>query len=120
PAGGRTVTATESITDAYHPAEHHPFESGGKQFLYLVPSGAVFGLSGLSQEIFALLQSCPLSAEELMQELIRRGYSYGEIESTLDEMVDFDVLSSGVPKKTFPAVPEKTFPIQRIVLNTTN
>ena len=51
----------------YHTAEHHLFETGGNQFLYLVPSGAVFGLSGLSQEIFSLLQSCPLSGEELTQ-----------------------------------------------------
>jgi uncharacterized protein len=114
------VTATDTLTVAYHTAEHHLFESGGSQFLYLVPSGAVFGLSGLSQEIFSLLQNCPLSAEELTEELLRRGYSNLEIEATLDEMVDFDVLSSGLPKKTFPAVPDKTFPIQRIVLNTTN
>jgi uncharacterized protein len=114
------MTAAESIAAAYHPAEHHFFESGGKQFLYLVPSGAVFGLSGLSQEIFSLLQSCPLSGEDLTGKLVQRGYSYPEIESTLDEMVDFDVLSSGLPKKSFPVVPEKTFPIQRIVLNTTN
>ena len=64
------MTAVEAVPTAhrpteYHPAEHHLFETGGRQFLYLVPSGAVFGLSGLSQEIFSLLQSCPLSREEL-------------------------------------------------------
>lgn len=114
------MTAIETIPATYHLAEHHPFETYGSQFLYLVPSGAVFRLSGLSQEIFDLLKNCPLSGDELMQEMERRGYSSSEIESTLDEMVDFDVLSSGAPKKIFPSVPEKTFPIQRIVLNTTN
>jgi uncharacterized protein len=113
------MTATETI-GLYHVAEHHPFASGGKQFLYLVPSGAVFALSGLSQDIFSLVQNLPLSREELTLELLSRGYAGGEIESTLDEMVEYDVLSSGVPKKSFPTVPEKTFPIQRIVLNTTN
>ena len=110
----------DTASPAYYPAEHHLFETGGNQFLYLVPSGAIFGLSGLSRDIFNLLQSCPLSHEELTEELVRRGYASDEIESTLDEMVDFDVLSSGVPKKTFPSVPDETFPIQRIVLNTTN
>ncbi len=114
------MTATEALSAAYHPAEHHAFESGGRQFLYLIPSGAIFGLEGLSQEIYNLLQSCPLSGEELTMELLRRGYSEAQIEATLDDMVDFDVLSSGTPKKTFPTVPEKSFPIQRIVLNTTN
>ena len=114
------MTAVETAAPAYHPAEHHLFETAGSKFLYLVPSGAIFGLSGLSQEIFTLLRSCPLSGEELTHELVRRGYSPRETESTLDEMVDFDVLSSGVPKKTFPSVPDETFPIQRIVLNTTN
>jgi len=114
------VTAAEAVAAEYHPAEHHLFETGGKQFLYLVPSGAVFGLSGLSQELFSLLQSCPLSRDELTGELARRGYASHEIESTLDEMVEFDVVSSGIPKKSFPSVPDQTFPIQRIVLNTTN
>ena len=114
------MTALETVSTAYHPAEHHLFETGGKQFLYLVPSGAVFGLSGLSQEIFNLLQNCPLSREELTAELMHRGYSASDIEATLDEMQDFDVVSSGLPKKVFPSVPEETFPLQRIVLNTTN
>ena len=38
-----------------------------------MPSGAIFGLSGLSRDIFSLLQSCPLSREELTGELARRG-----------------------------------------------
>jgi uncharacterized protein len=119
------VTAVEPVATAFHPAdywpaEHHLFETGGRQFLYLVPSGAVFGLSGLSQEIFSLLLSCPLSRNELTEQLARRGYASHEIETTLGEMVDFDVVSSGVPKKIFPTVPDQTFPIQRIVLNTTN
>ena len=62
-------------------AEHHAFETEGKDFLYLVPSGAVFGLSGLSREIFNLLQNGPLAGEELTQRLVRRGYSHREIET---------------------------------------
>jgi len=114
------MTALETPLAAYHPAEHHRFETDGRQFLYLVPSGAVFGLSGLSQEIFSLLESCPLSREELTAEIVRRGYSSSDLETTLNEMEDFDVVSSGLPKKVFPVVPDETFPLQRIVLNTTN
>ena len=114
------MTAIEAASMAYHPAEHHRFEAAGKRFLYLVPSGAVFGLSGLSQEIFDLLENCPLSREELTGTLLGRGYELDDVETTLDEMEEFDVVSSGRPKKTFPSLPEQTFPIQRIVLNTTN
>src|SRR5258708_4915414 len=101
------MTVIEPASMAYHPAEHHRFEADGKQFLYLVPSGAVFGLSGLSQEIFDLLQNCPLSREELTTALLERGYVLGDVETTLDEMEEFDVVSSGRPRKVFPTLPEE-------------
>src|ERR1041385_8764822 len=104
---------------AYRPAEHHAFETSGKDFLYLVPSGAVFGLEGLSKEIFSLLLREQLPREELVSALIERGYSKTEIELTLDDMESCDVVLSGEAKKHFPSLPEPDFPLQRIVLNTT-
>ena len=39
------MTALEPRTDPYRQAEHHRFAVAGAEFLYLVPSGAVFGLT---------------------------------------------------------------------------
>lgn len=57
------MTATETLVTAeYRQAEAHRFTVKGEEFLYLVPSGAVFGLSGLSKEIFDLLGPSPCIA----------------------------------------------------------
>jgi len=104
----------------YRPAEHHFFESAGGEFLYLVPSGAVFGLDGLSKEIFHLLEQQTLSREALIGTLIGRGYRLDEIESTLHDMEYYDAVVSGNPKTKFPPLPAAEFPLQRIVLNVTN
>jgi uncharacterized protein len=125
------VTAFEP---AYRTAEYHLFEAAGSVFLYLVPSGAVFGLSGLAKEIFSLLQPNPpdrpsaptrregrqLSRHELVTALAGRGYELSEIETTLDDMDNYGVISSGQPKRAFPTLPPADFPLQRIVLNVTN
>ena len=114
------MTATEIASAAYRPAEHHAFATGGRDFLYLVPSGAVFGLTGLSKEIFSLLQREPLTREELLSGLRGKDYDETEIGETLDEMEFCDVILSGELKQAFPRLPEPDFPLQRIVLNTTN
>ena len=114
------MTVAEPITAAYRPAEHHAFRSSGKEFVYLVPSGAIFHLQGISKEVFDLLLSAPLDREELVDVLTQRGYEKHEVEATLDDMESCDVVSAGENKKSFPALPEQDFPLQRIVLNTTN
>jgi len=110
----------DMTSTAYRPAEHHAFETSGRDFLYLVPSGAIFGLDGLSKQIFSLLLKEQLPREELVTALIGRGYGKTEIEATLDDMESCDVIFSGAPKEAFPSLPEPDFPLQRIVLNTTN
>lgn len=114
------MTVAEPITAAYRPAEHHAFRSSGKEFVYLVPSGAIFHLHGISKEVFDLLLSAPLDREELVDVLTQRGYEKRDVEATLDDMESCDVVSAGENKKSFPALPEQDFPLQRIVLNTTN
>ena len=56
------MTAVEPTTAAYRQAEHHRFAVTSAEFLYLVPSGAIFGLNGLSQDIFDLLSEDPALA----------------------------------------------------------
>jgi uncharacterized protein len=101
-------------------AEHHHFEAQGREFLYLIPSGAIFGLSGLSQEVFRLLRKSAMPREELVTELHSKGYELHEIESTLYDLEFLDVLIRGEVKKSFPSLPQPDFPLQRIVLNVTN
>lgn len=114
-----TLTETAVVT-TYRPAEHHAFSAAGRDFLYLIPSGAVFGLEGLSREIFETLKAAPMEHEEIVQRMLDRGYGLGEIEDTLGELEYCDVIEGGMAKEKFPSLPEPDFPLQRIVLNTTN
>lgn len=115
------MIATQSdVALTYTAAEHHAFTAAGKDFLYLVPSGAVFGLTGLAKEIFSTLLSQPMPREELIARMIDRGFDSVEVETTLDDLEHCDVVDNGVAKEKFPSLPEPDFPLQRIVLNTTN
>jgi hypothetical protein len=48
-----------SIT--YRPAEAHPFKAAGEEFLYLVPSGAIFRMEGLGKDIVNLVHGAALA-----------------------------------------------------------
>ncbi len=115
------MTATETLVTAeYRQAEAHRFTVKGEEFLYLVPSGAVFGLSGLSKEIFDLLGPSPVHRRGLIDKLASRGYAPSDVEATIDEMEYHDVLTTGDGKPKFPSMPATDFPLQRMVLNVTN
>ena len=114
------MTAVENTAITYGTAEHHRFESSGAEFLYLVPSAAIYALSGVSKEIHHLLKDRQLPAEELFGKLLGRGYSFREIETALQEMDELDIIFSGRPKSAMPSLPAANFPLQRIVLNVTN
>jgi uncharacterized protein len=114
------MTAFEPVTAAYRQAEHHRFTAREAEFLYLVPSGAVFALDGLSKEIFDSLSKEPLDHQELVSILGALGYAPPDIQTTIDEMEYYDVLTSGDGKPKFPSMPATDFPLQRMVLNVTN
>ncbi len=113
------MTAVAVKTLAYRQAEHHRFAVGGAEFLYLVPSGAVFGLQGLSKDIFDLLAEDQADREEIVARLGGK-YGSGDIEAAIDEMEYHDVLTAGDGEPKFPSVPAGDFPLQRMVLNVTN
>src|SRR5581483_9917914 len=114
------MTAVEPMTATYRPAEHHRFTASGADYLYLVPSAAIFALDGLSREIFDLLSLDPMGREELVARLARNGHAPVDAESTIDEMAYYDVLDEGDRRPKVPSVPAGDFPLQRLVLNVTN
>ena len=107
-------------TAPYKLREYHPFESAGTRFLYLVPSGAIFALDDMGREIIDLIAEGDRTKEELVPVLERRGYDRGAIEVALAELEYSDVVLAGEPVAAKPVMPQKAFPLQRIVLNVTN
>jgi uncharacterized protein len=115
------VTAASVLpTVAYRPAEAHSFQAGEAEFLYLVPSGAIFRIEGLVGEILELVRLRPLTRADIVEYFSKHGYEPAEIEATIDELEQAEVLTSDFSKPPAPIVPLENFPLQRVVLNVTN
>src|SRR5262249_40140017 len=77
--------------------EFHPFESAGKQFVYLAPSAAVFQLDGAAEAVLQRLGSSAVPRAQLVSDLSPR-FSESEIEETLSELMEVRAVGeTGVP-----------------------
>jgi len=113
-------TAVLTETPSYRLGEYHAFDSAGKRFLYLVPSGAIFALDPIGTEILERAGERDPGGRELIQILLAKGYTPREIQIALRELQQAEVIQFGDETVETPKVPEATFPLQRIVLNVTN
>ncbi|MCU1275438.1 MAG: peaB [Bryobacterales bacterium] len=98
--------------------EFHAFEGGGKRFLYLVPSGAIFELGGAAAAVIDVLKSGPRSKQQLMADL--NALAGADLEESIEELQQAHAIVNGalgdepVQKAPMP------FPLQTLVLNVTN
>ena len=110
---------TASSAAAYRPGEFHAFQAGGKEYVYLAPSGAIFELTGLSLAIVRLLQIGEHTREELRAALADQAVAV-EIDEAIDELHQAHAIATGAgfiePVQNAPA----PFQLQTIVLNVTN
>lgn len=101
--------------------EFHQFRGGGRDFLYLVPSAAVFELDEAGRTVLELLDGTSASEEDLVDGLAAR-FPAPLVRETISELVKAHAIGyehrqdePGV--KQLPAMP---FPLNTIVLNVTN
>jgi uncharacterized protein len=101
--------------------EFHPFEGGGKKYLYLVPSGAVFELHALAADVISQLQESERSLEQLLASLQATGLSASDADELLRELYQAHVITSGDGRapETIEEAPI-AFPLSSLVLNITN
>jgi uncharacterized protein len=101
--------------------EFHRFTASGTDFVYLVPSAAIFQLDPAASAILARLGQGDAPASDLVRELSAR-FSVAELQETIGELVRIRALGvTGVPEE--PAVkqmPPPDFPLTTMVLNVTN
>ncbi len=50
----------------YSLGEFHRFQGAGQEFLYLVPSGGIVAMDGMTTDILQRLDQSPLSREDLV------------------------------------------------------
>lgn len=105
----------------YRLGEFHAFEGGGVDYLYLVPSAAIFALDNLSKSVIGLLERRPMAREEIVSELASDGRRATDIEETVDELQQSRAIALGEGfQQPPPQMPEQPFPLQTVVLNVTN
>jgi uncharacterized protein len=102
--------------------EFHPFEANGRQFVYLVPSAAVFALDACSEAVVTELRTRPRNVSELTSDLSLR-FDSQEVSDTIAELLRVRLLgeSSAKPVSLPPKIiPLKPVPLQTLVVNVTN
>ena len=105
----------------YRRGEFHAFRGGEVDYLYLVPSAAIFALDDRAKAVMNLLDGRGLTKEEIVRTLSDQGHPVRDVESTLDELCQAQAVSSDVGFDRPPTqLPEQPFPLQTVVLNVTN
>jgi uncharacterized protein len=104
----------------YSPAEFRRFTASGEEFLYLVPSGGIFGVSGAVRDALELLAAGPVAAEELLAGLVAKGYEAAEAAGIVTELYQARVIRDQTGFADPPQEAVENFPLQSLVLNLTN
>lgn len=105
---------------AYRLGEFHAFQGGGQEYLYLVPSGAIFALDELSSAIINRLRCGERTAEELEADLAPQGFSAADLAEAVAELHEAHAIASGDGFKDEEQPVPMPFPLQTLVLNVTN
>jgi uncharacterized protein len=101
--------------------EFHSFQAAGKDFVYLVPSAAVFELDDSSAAVINRLRVRDMSRDDLVRQLYEL-FPAVEVDETIAELMRVRAIGEvGVPEKKAPKVmPPENFPLTTMVLNVTN
>lgn len=100
--------------------EFHSFEAAGQQFLYMVPSAAVFALDDCSEAVLGELGRGTRDASTLVSELGPR-FGDAEVVSTITELRRVRAIGEFARQEPTPKIlPLKPVPLQTLVVNVTN
>jgi uncharacterized protein len=101
--------------------EFHPFEAGGRRYLYLVPSAAVFALDDCSAAVLDSLAAGPRAAAEVADALAGQ-FDAGDVHDSIVELQRVRALGDAAttPATTQKIFPLKPVPLQTLVVNVTN
>lgn len=106
---------------ALAPREFHLFQAAGRDFVYLVPSAAVFGLDGPTSAVLRVLTEAPRTAEAVVHALADR-FDEATVLAGIAELQQVRAVGyTHQPDEVAPRVlPMMPFPLSTMVLNVTN
>jgi len=101
--------------------EFHLFQAAGRNFLYLVPSAAVFALDEITSAVVRVVTESRLSDEGIVQALSSR-FDARVVRAAIAELLEvraigYEQQPAEQPVKMLPMMP---FPLNTMVLNVTN
>jgi uncharacterized protein len=100
--------------------EFHRFEGGGRQYLYLAPSGAIFELNDVALAVIEKLESGERSQQDLVAELAAAGLSPAAVEEAVGELCQSRAITGGEGFSEPAGKAPLPFPLNTLVLNVTN
>jgi len=103
--------------------EFHEFAGGGKRYLYLVPSGAIFELGEAAGAVIEALKAGPRTRQSLIENLIAHpahDVEEADVEEAINELYQAHAISNGAGFVDPPQKAPMPFPLQTLVLNVTN
>src|SRR5580693_5330502 len=110
-AGDKIACPTDRV---YRSGEFHRFEAGGREFLYLVPAGAIFELDDASRTVLDLVREGRLSHNLLMDQVAERGVPVSEVEELIAELYQSRAIISHDTIPDPPQNPPADFPLQTL------
>jgi uncharacterized protein len=113
-AGGEQVIALTR-------REFHLFQAAGRDFLYLVPSAAVFALDEATSAVLRAVSEAALSDDGVVSALADR-FDAGIVRAAIAELVDVRAIAYAqqAPEQPVKMLPMMPFPLNTMVLNVTN
>jgi uncharacterized protein len=101
--------------------EVHRFNGGDTEYAYLVASGGIVALDGLSSRILSRLEDGEMSHPALISELAGEGFAPQEVHEGITELYGLSAIQNGALRGPAPSQPlPEHFPLQSMVLNVTN
>ncbi len=101
--------------------EFHQFEGAGRQYLYLVPSAAIFELDAPGRAVLDLLTGSARSEDAVVSALSDR-FGSSDLRDTINDLVNVRAIGyEHQPEVEVPKMlPMMPFPLNTMVLNVTN
>ena len=104
----------------YRLGEFHTFQGAGRQFLYLVPAGAIFEVDEAAGTVLAQLADGEKPYDLLIDDLTERGLPRRDVEELIGELSQARVIVTGESLPEPVEEPPAAFPLQTLVMNLTN
>ena len=101
--------------------EFHLFQAAGKDFLYLVPSAAVFALDAPTSAVLRVVSQSTVSDERVVEALAGR-FDAQSVRAAIAELLEVRAIGyeQQPPEQPVRMLPMMPFPLTTMVLNVTN